>query len=234
MTRAVDTIYLHGKLLISIVQRKLGNALVNTTKDAGAKGGTILFGKGVADNAILHALGLGDSDKDIVFTLLKNDESEPVLEALTHFREKKHIISGIAMLIDVPDMLTHFTSDKKGETHMAETHIKDKGSNTLIVSIVNKGFADEIMDAVRKEGATGGTIINGSGTGKEEDVRFFGVQLVPEKELLFVVVEKEKAQHILKTIQSIPSLAEPGTGIAFCIDVEKFITLGGKLPEKKS
>ncbi len=231
MTRAFDTIYLHGKLLVSIVQRKLGNALVTTTKEAGARGGTILLGKGVADNAILHALGLGDSDKDIVFTLLKEQEVLPVTEALSHFREKKRLSSGIAMLIDVPDMLSHFTDGEKGETKMKETNTTNKGSNTLIVSIVNKGFADEIMDAVRKEGATGGTIIYGSGTGKEEDVKFFGVQIVPEKELLLVVVEKRKAQHILKTIQSIPSLAEPGTGIAFCIDVEAFMTLGGKLPE---
>lgn len=226
MARSINTIYLHGKLLVSIVQRKLGNALVTTTKEAGAKGGTILLGKGVADNAILHALGLGDSDKDIVLTLLNDKDVTPVLEALSHFKQHKRLRTGVAMLIDVPDMLSHLTTGEKGETEMKET----KGSNTLIISIVNKGYADEIMDIVRKEGATGGTIINGSGTGKEEDVKFFGVQLVPEKELLLIVVESEKAQHILKTIQSIPSLAEPGTGVAFCIDVEKFITLGGKLP----
>jgi nitrogen regulatory protein PII len=230
MERVADTMYLHGKLLISIVQRKLGNVLVSTTKEAGARGGTILIGKGVANNAMLHALGLGDSDKDIVFTILKNQEVSPVLEALAHFREKKRLNSGIAMLIDVPDLLSHFTDGEKGEIEMKETPNNYNESSTLIVSIVNKGFADEIMDTLRKEGATGGTIINGSGTGKEEDVKFFGVQLVPEKELLLVVVEKSKTQHILKTIQSIPLLAEPGTGIAFCIDVEKFITLGGNRP----
>jgi len=231
MERAADTIYLHGKLLISIVQRKLGNVLVSTTKEAGARGGTILIGKGVANNAMLHALGLGDSDKDIVFTLLKRQEVSRVLNALAHFREKKRLNSGIAMLIDVPDMLSHLTDGEKGEIEMKETPNNNNiESSTLIVSIVNKGFADEIMDTLRKEGATGGTIINGSGTGKEEDVKFFGVQLVPEKELLLVVVEKNKTQHILKTIQSIPLLAEPGTGIAFCIDVEKFITLGGNRP----
>ncbi len=229
MAQGVDTIYLHGKLLISIVQRKLGNALVSTTKEAGAKGGTILLGKGVADNAILHALGLGDSDKDIVLTLLHDSQVASVVEAISHFKEHRRLRSGVAMLLDVPDMLSHLTHEDKGETEMKET-TKNKEKHTLIVSIVNKGFADEIMDAVRKEGATGGTIIHGSGTGKEEDVKFFGVQLVPEKELLLVVVEANKAQHILKTIQSIPSLNEPGTGIAFCIDVEKFMTLGGKLP----
>ncbi len=85
------------------------------------------------------------------------------------------------MLIDVPDLLSHFTDGEKGEIEMKETPNNYNESSTLIVSIVNKGFADEIMDTLRKEGATGGTIINGSGTGKEEDVKFFGVQLVPEK-----------------------------------------------------
>lgn len=231
MTREIDTIYLHGKLLISIVQRNVGLALVATTKESGAKGGTILCAKGVADNAILHALGLGDSDKDVVFTLLKEHEVLPVLEAISHFRRNKRLSSGVAMLIDVPDMLSHLSSEGKGENKMNTEQSKIKGDHTLITCIVNKGFADEIMNVVRKEGATGGTILSGSGTGKEEDVKFFGVTLVPEKELLLIVVDSSKASHILDTIKQIPILAEPGSGVAFCIDVEKFITLGGKLPQ---
>ena len=229
MAREIDTIYLHGKLLISIVQRNIGNSLVNATKEAGAKGGTIIFAKGVADNAILHALGLGDSDKDIVFTLLKEQEVPPVIEAIRHFREHKRLSSGVAMLIDVPDMLTHFTHNQEGEQTM-ENSKKTKGEHTLITCIVNKGYADEIMDTVRKEGATGGTIISGSGTGKEEDVKFFGVTLVPEKEILLIVVESSKTKKILETIKDIPSLDQVGSGVAFCMDVERFITLGGKLP----
>ena len=38
----------------------------------------------------------------------------------------------------------------------------------LIIAIVNRGFADDVMSAAKSAGATGGTIMNARGTGKEE------------------------------------------------------------------
>lgn len=99
--------------------------------------------------------------------------------------------------------------------------------HTLITCIVNRGAADEVMDAARKAGATGGTILNARGTGKEEDVKFFGVQLVPEKEMLLILVGSGQTGAVLDAIRKVPYLAQPGSGIAFCVDVERFMTLGG-------
>jgi len=100
--------------------------------------------------------------------------------------------------------------------------------HTLITCIVNKGTAEEVMDAARKAGATGGTLLAARGTGKEEDVKFFGVPLVPEKDVLMVLVGSGQTGRVLEAIRNVPCLAEPGSGIAFCLDVERFMTLGGK------
>ena len=232
MNDSMQTVYLQAKLLLSIVQLGIGEQLVAATKTAGARGGTILLGTGVAENAILHMLGMGDSEKEIVLTLLTEQEMEPVLDALHHFRRNKRLACGIAMLLDVPQILRHSshplplgtsTTEKKRREQMDSPH-------TLITCIVNKGTADEIMDAAREAGATGGTILAARGTGKEEDMTFFGVQLVPEKEILMVLVGAGQTGKVLDSIRKVPCLAEPGSGIAFCLDVERFMTLGGKLP----
>ena len=97
---------------------------------------------------------------------------------------------------------------------------------TLIVFIVNDGYADDAMAAARKAGASGGTILHARGTGKKEDVKFFGIDLIPEKEMLLILEEREKAYQILESIQQLKYFKEPGSGIAFCIDTEKFISLG--------
>ncbi len=233
MTASRHTMFYHGKLLVSIVQTGLAETLVAQTKAAGARGGTILLGKGVTESALLHMLGLGDSEKELVLTLLAEDEVEPVLETLHHFRRNKRLACGIAMLLDVPNILSHTTQTYD----IAPTLSPEKRRNTmdsphtLITCIVNKGTADEVMDAARKAGATGGTILNARGTGKEEDVKFFGVQLVPEKEMLLVLVGSGLTGKVLDAIRSVPCLSEPGSGIAFCLDVERFMTLGGKLPQ---
>lgn len=63
--------------------------------------------------------------------------------------------------------------------------------------------------------------------GREEDVKFFGITIVPEKELILILVPKEQSPTILNAVKSVPCLAQPGIGIAFCMDVESFATLGG-------
>ena len=227
----VDTVYRQGKLLLSIVQSGVGEALVHETKEAGARGGTILIGKGVAEHAILHMLGLGDAEKEIVLTLLSDQHVEPVLERLTHFRRNKRLVCGIAMLIDVPHILAHVLHTETDDS-VTESQTQRRSSmdtvHTLITCIVNRGTADEVMDAARAAGATGGTILAARGTGKEEDVKFFGVQLVPEKEMILILVGSGLTGKVLDAIKGVPCLAEPGSGIAFCIDVERFMTLGGK------
>ncbi len=229
MNEPLSTVYLHGKLLLSIVQEGLGEELVSTAKKAGARGGTILLGRGTADNSILRLLGIGDTEKEIVLIILDEREVEPVLAELGNFRRNKRLACGAGMLIDIPQILRHTLSPLSQDTTQAhEKRSKTMDSpHTLITCIVNRGAADEVMDAARKAGATGGTILNARGTGKEEDVKFFGVQLVPEKEMLLILVGSGQTGAVLDAIRKVPYLAQPGSGIAFCVDVERFMTLGG-------
>ncbi|MGE4584899.1 MAG: P-II family nitrogen regulator [Sphaerochaeta sp.] len=98
--------------------------------------------------------------------------------------------------------------------------------HTLITCIINKGMAEAVMDVARKAGATGGTILPARGTGKEEDVKFFGYPLVPEKEMLLILVGSDVTGKVLEAIRAVPSLTEPGAGIAFCVDVQRFMSFG--------
>jgi nitrogen regulatory protein PII len=97
----------------------------------------------------------------------------------------------------------------------------------LLTAIVNTGCADDVMAEARKAGARGGTILTARGTGTEEDVKFFGITLVPEKEVLLIVAEKEGAESVLAAMRSVPVLREPGGGIVYTQNVEQFIVLGG-------
>ncbi len=103
--------------------------------------------------------------------------------------------------------------------------------HTLITCIVNKGMAEEIMEVARKAGATGGTIIPARGTGKEEDVKLFGFPYVPEKDMLLMLVGADLTGKVLQAIKQVPALDEPGSGISFCIDVERFMSFGKDQPQ---
>lgn len=101
-------------------------------------------------------------------------------------------------------------------------------SRELVCAIVNSGFADDIMLAARKAGAKGGTIIRARGTAAGQDSSFFGITIVPEKEMLLILTPKAETATLLTAICACPCLSEPGTGIVFSIPVMEFFPLGLK------
>jgi nitrogen regulatory protein PII len=236
-----------GKLLITIVGRGQGEKAMRSAKAAGARGGTIMLGRSSVENPLLRLLSLDDKDVDIVFTLLSHEEMPPVLAALRDDSRAGKLGKGFSMGLDVEKILRHrFVPAAAGQDEPAPPPGRDASPSTpetertpmisapaheLISIIVNTGYADDIMAAARAAGAPGGTVINARGTGTEEDVKFFGLTIVPEKELVMILVPREKAGAVLEAVRTAPCLNRPGLGIAFCLNVESFTPLGKKSPD---
>ncbi len=91
----------------------------------------------------------------------------------------------------------------------------------LVITIVNKGYATDVVQASKKAGAEGGTIIHGRGTGVHEETKIFGIPIEPEKELVLTLIDHQKTEQVLKAITEEMELDEPGKGIAFVLDVKK-------------
>lgn len=93
------------------------------------------------------------------------------------------------------------------------------GPYDMIVTIINKGWGDEVVDAARKAGAEGGTVLYGRGTGVHEQKSFLGILIEPEKEVVLTLIPKDRTQQVLKAIVNAGQLEKPGTGIAFVLEV---------------
>ena len=210
------------KLLCCIVDRKHGERIVSITKEAGATGGTILLGRGTAKSDLMQILGLGDSRKEIVLTLATPDIAQNIKRALQESEWVSKKVKGILFVIDV------FALHRASVLSLARETSMSTLSHELITVIVNAGYAEDIMSVARKAGATGGTILHGRGTAREEDGKFFGLTIVPEKELVMILSPKDRSSRIMESIRAEFSDAEPGSGIAFRTAVESFDMLGRK------
>jgi nitrogen regulatory protein PII len=93
----------------------------------------------------------------------------------------------------------------------------------LIVTIVNRGFAEEVVTATKAAGAEGGTIIDGRGTGMHENVKLFGIPIEPEKEIVLTLIDREKTENVLTAVTNAVDLNKSGKGVAFVLEVEKTI-----------
>lgn len=70
----------------------------------------------------------------------------------------------------------------------------------LIITICNHGYAENIMISAKRAGARGGTIIHGKGTADAEIVKFFGLTIQPEKEILLIITQVETKNAIMEEI----------------------------------
>lgn len=73
-------------------------------------------------------------------------------------------------------------------------------NHEVIFAIVNAGFAEDVMDVARENGARGGTILNARGVVKEDTAHFFGITVHADKEILMMVVEKTIRDRVLNVI----------------------------------
>ena len=92
-------------------------------------------------------------------------------------------------------------------------------NHEVIFAIVNSGFAEDVMDVARAQGARGGTILTGRGVAREEAAAFFGISLHSEMEILMMVVEKSIKDDVLHAIYHEMGMGKPAQGIAFSLPV---------------
>jgi len=217
-----------AKLLITIVDKYSDGLVVAASKRGGAKGGTKAVGRGMAQYCPRDGIAEEGPTKALIFTLM-HDEAESVVQALhrASLEDPGHI-NGMALLLDAAAMVRPGDGMENAESapRRAGGERMSTGSNTLITCIITHGQGGEIMNVARQAGARGGTILNARGTGTEDDVKFFGISLAPEKEMLLIATNNDHVQAILESVCKMPIFSEPGGGIVYTTPVEEMFTLG--------
>ena len=106
-------------------------------------------------------------------------------------------------------------------------------THQAIICIVNSGYSDDVMDAAKKFGARGGTVLNARGTANKDAEKFFGISVEPEKEIVMIVVPTKCKDDILHALYKEVGLDSPGQGIAFALPVDAVVGIATETPDKK-
>ncbi len=92
----------------------------------------------------------------------------------------------------------------------------------LIISVVNRGFSEKVMDSARGAGAKGGTVLHGRGTSTGHQ-NIFGISIDPEKDIVLIVAPKDNCVAIMEAINIAAGLSTPGSGICFVVPVDNMV-----------
>ena len=201
-----------------IVACGTGSKVLQTAKHFGISGGTVLLGTGTVSNRLLNILGLADTKKEIVLMVTDVETADRTLGKLDEifkFDKPNHGIAfttAVCLVVGTSTCrLSQFQESRGNLEHMYHA----------ITVIVDKGRAEDVIEAATRAGSTGGTIINARGSGIHETSRLFSMDIEPEKEIVMILSNRSRTDAIVESIRSDLKLDEPGKGILFIQSVEK-------------
>lgn len=205
------------ELIRVIVNFGLGSKVIQKAKQEGIFGGTIFLCRGTVNNKVLNFFGLTDIRKEMVLMAGETDKVYKALEKLDKefkFEKPNH---GIAFTTSISNIL--------GTRSCKISKIEERGVDNImyqaITVIVDKGKAEDVIDAATKAGSKGGTIINARGSGVHETSKLFAMEIEPEKEIVIILAKTEDTDKIITSIKDDLKIDEPGKGIIYTQEINK-------------
>ena len=204
-------------LICCVVNSETASKTLKVARKYGVKGGTISVGRGAVNNRLLDFLGLNEERKEIVSMIVENELASEAIKGISKDMEFHRPHHGIAFSLSV----TEFIGTRNAiEENPESSEVKDKMYNVIYV-VVDKGKAEDVIDAANEAGARGGTIVNARGSGVHEVQKLFSMEIEPEKEEVFIITESKLKDGIVTSIKDHLQIDEPGKGILFVMDVNE-------------
>ncbi|MCL2067841.1 MAG: hypothetical protein FWG99_10295 [Treponema sp.] len=233
------------KLVFFVVDWSQANIISNIFTEEKVRFHFHCKGIGTASSEILDLLGVGAEEKAVIICL---EQAVMVPVLMKEVRKKlRHISPGAGIsftiplsAINDPVLLVFKQSILKNEKITAEPGSKSNGnidprdeggivagefSHDLIISIVNQGYSDELMKTAREAGATGGTVLSARGQAHEGAVKFFGISVQDEKEIIFILTKRENKIQIMQAICEEHGLNKDAHGLVFSMPVDDVMGL---------
>jgi nitrogen regulatory protein PII len=192
-------------------------------------------GKGTATSEIIDLLGLGASDKALFVCLVQSTETTRIIQEVRHTLGARSAGAGIAFSIPLGGVGARvFTVFAKSaalvngnSSNITEDDVMTaiEVKNEMIVSILNRGNSDAFMTEARKAGARGGTVISARGISQEVIKKFFGISVQDEKEIIFILADKDKSFPIMQAVNSSFGLSTKAAGVVFSLPVDQVMSL---------
>lgn len=219
-------------MMVAITNRSMKNKFQEFYKENGHMVVFGTLGRGTANSAVLDYFGLEASEKTIAFSIVTDEMWKNLKRGLIIKMQIDVPGTGIAFIIPLSSiggkkvlqyLIQNHEYEKEEETTLRETDYE------LLVTIVDQGCIDTVMDAARSANAGGGTVIHAKGTGLESAEKFLGVSLAAEKEIIFIVTRTKDKNQIMKAIMEKAGLDSKEKAIVFSLPVTS--TVGIRMRE---
>ena len=213
------------KFLLLVSERSRAQDYYAILRDIGIRNvvGTSCYG--AFENSIIDFVGLNSETRVMFLAAVRESDEQRLVSELTFKTPLITAKSEFAAILPTggfaESAVKYFVGSEpevKGDDSMKSTEIK----RTLILSVVNKGYKNDVMDAARKAGATGGTIVKAGGTGADV-AKVLGITISEEKEIVLIVSDMKKRNDIMHAIMEKAGSKTAAQGVIFSLPVDKVL-----------
>ncbi|HPX71547.1 MAG TPA: P-II family nitrogen regulator [Acholeplasmataceae bacterium] len=197
---------------IMIVPRGKASKMSQTAFRQGINNSTIVAGRGVIKDGLLNLLGFYDNQKEIIIMLADENIGRHATDKITkkYRLDKPH--NGIMFNVKLKEAY--------GVEGIDLPKVEEENENMKVIfTVVDRGLSSQVVECANKAGATGGTILNGRGSGIENAPKLFNIEIEPEKEIILTIVSSIQKDKVVNAIKEEMRTDEPNKGIIFVVDL---------------
>ena len=209
-------------LMTTIANRNMLPNFLGFYKEQGVSINLITLGRGTAASEVMDYFGLESAEKAVLFGVVTSEIWKEVKKGLQNRFRIDVPGMGIAFTIPLASIggkrELKFLTEQQNYVKEEEGILKETKYELLVV-IANQGYSNMIMDAAKRAGAGGGTVIHAIGTGMERAESFFGVSLASEKEIIFIVSRTNQRSDIMKAVMRDAGMESKAKSIIFSLPV---------------
>jgi len=222
------------ELIVAIVDRGRGKRVVDVLAKHHIRRHLICLGTGTANSEIMDYLGLGETEKDVMFSLAPKTEITQLFEAVNAEMQMKKPGRGVIFAIPLSGLsAASFHSIIQDSQYALSKEVRDmeasKADETikhdLILAVINQGYKEDVMAVAREAGAKGGTVIHGRNVGMEGMDKFLGISIEPEKDILLIVTDRDDKPKIMRAINQAAGSNTECQGFIFSLPVNNLAGL---------
>ncbi len=210
--------------LLSIVQQGKGKRLIKELSNLKIPMNFQTVGLGTAPTEMMDIFGLGTHDKDVVISIGAEDNVRDMLANFGENFQSHSKYGGLMIVLDVSAagrLLNEILNFGNQNLNKEFAPMKNEHHNNLIVISVNEGYSESVMQAARKAGATGGTVIKGRLADSEQFTEFVNTEVDGDREILFILAPTKVGAQIMADVNRDFGLTSAANGIIFAVPTEK-------------
>ncbi|WP_139652607.1 hypothetical protein [Raoultibacter phocaeensis] len=219
------------RMLIMINEPKLADKVNAALSDPGLPVLYHMRGRGITSGEMMDLFGLGSVTKIVSLCVVTKTYADRALVRLKETLRLGKYNDGLAFTTSLSSVSATSMKiiDEYGRKELLEdmeidnAQVGKERDHSLIVSFVNQGFSDDVMEAAQKAGALSGTVLHARQLGGEAILNFLGIPLHEERDLILIIAERERKADVMKALGDQFGMGTKARGMAVSMSIDALV-----------